>query len=599
MAVRNRDEVPFQDCWDIESMYPSREDWLADLGTYGDKGSPVWPNLAPKNYTLESPNSLYALITTMTNIERKLDRLYTYAHLIHDQDISNQDRSSDLKAVTHLLTQFSEETAWVQPALIQLPASTQLYLLNAPELTPYQFYLEKIFRLAPHTKTPQEEKLLASLLPALEVSYKTFSSLSDAEIPFGIAVDEKGNTLPLSHALASFYSQSPDRTLRRSSYLAQAQRYHDYRLSFANLLNGKVQAHLFYAKAKNYDSCLDAALFNHAIPKEVFINLLRTVEENTLLITEYYRIKQSALQLDEMHFYDVYAPLGQTKEACYSYDDAVSIICESLAPLGNDYISTLRCGLTDARWVDRYENLNKRSGAYSSGCYDSKPYILLNYSGSLYDISVLAHEAGHSMHSYLSNQCQSYHNAKYPIFLAEIASTLNETLLMDSMLKKSVDKREQIAILNRTLDTIFATLFRQVLFASFEYKIHKAAEQGVPLTEAFFSSTYKSLQAQFYGDCIVADSLSHIEWARIPHFYYNFYVYQYATGIIAALCFAEKILNCEQGAVETYLNFLKSGGSTFPLHILNNAGLDMRTTEPIHKAFSFIQRKINALAELQ
>ncbi|AAX50365.1 oligoendopeptidase F [Chlamydia trachomatis] len=598
-ALRSRKDVPLSDCWDTKSLYASREVWQDELKKVGAEGAPFWPHLSENNFDIKQPSSLRELLTTVFSIERTLDKLYVYAHLTHDEDIANQEAAADLKSITFLLTSFVEEISWIQPALIALPQQEANMLLASPELQEYHFYLKKLFRLAPHTGTSREEKILASSFPALEVAYKTFSSLTDSEIPFGEAVDSEGKSHPLSHALASLYMQSTDQELRKNTYQKQCQRHHGYRLSLANLLNGKIQAHLFNAKARDYDSCLEAALFQNDISTSVVTTLIDTVKQHTHLITKYFQLKQKALGLSDFHFYDVYAPLVASEASRhYSYQEAVTLICDSLSPLGNDYVETLRKGLTSDGWVDKYENTNKRSGAYSSGCYDSKPYILLNYTGTLYDVSVVAHEGGHSMHSFLSHKHQSYHEAQYPIFLAEIASTLNETLLMEFLLKQAPSKEEKIAILSRSLDTVFATLFRQTLFAAFELEMHSAAEQGLPLTEEFFSQSYEKLQRLFYGDCITFDEHSCIEWARIPHFYYNFYVYQYATGIIASLCFSERILSGEEGAQEAYLTFLRSGGSDFPIEILKKSGLDMTSSAPMLKAFSYIERKLEELASL-
>lgn len=596
-----RNAVPEEDCWDISLLYPTREEWKADLSELESKiggKTEAWPEIQPSSYQIENAHSLASLLTNLLAIERKLDKLYTYAHLYHDQDITNSEAIADLKFITHLYTLFVSETSWVQPALVSLPTEISTHLLSSPDLAPYRFYLEKIFRLSTHTLTSQEEKIFASAITPLEATSKAFSSLSDSEIPFGEAQDSQGKQHPLSHALASLYMQSTDRKLRRTTYLAQCSRYHQYRHTFADLLGGKIQAHLFYSKGHKYTSCLEAALYQNNIPPQLYTNLIDTVSAHSSLITDYFSLKQKALALPDFHFYDVYAPIAHTQEHRYSYQESVDLICSSLSPLGEEYVNIMRNGLTNARWVDKYENLNKRSGAYSSGCYDSAPYILLNYTGTLYDVSVVAHEVGHSMHSFLSRKHQPFHYAQYPIFLAEIASTLNEMLLMDALIQRSHSKEEKIAVITRCLDTIFATLFRQTLFASFEYKMHAAAEQGIPLTAEAFSTTYAGLLQDFYGEIVTLDTLSHMEWARIPHFYYNFYVYQYATGIVAALCFSEKILNKEENALDSYLHFLKSGGADFPLNILKHSGVDMTTTDPMHKAFSFIRKKIQDLSSL-
>lgn len=595
-----RNAISSEDCWDISSLYLNREEWKRDLDTFKltTNGSPVWPQLQDNYYQLENSEALESLLKQLLSIERKLDKLYTYAHLVHDQDITCTESTADLQSVVHLYTLFKEEVSWVQPTLINLSKEIIIKHLSAPCLSPYRFYLEKIFRLSSHTGTPEEERILALAFSPLEVANKAFSSLSDSEIPFGKATDSKGNSHPLSHALTSSYMQSRDRELRKTTYLAQCERYYKYRHTFANLLGGQTKTHVFYAKGRKYDSCLEAALYQNNIPTIVYTNLIAVTKQHTSLITKYYSLKQKILNLKDFHFYDIYTPIGQAEEKKYSYQEAVDLVCSSLSPLGLEYVDILKKGLTTQGWVDKYENLNKRSGAYSSGCYDSHPYILLNYTGTLYDVSVIAHEGGHSMHSYFSRKHQLFHNAQYPIFLAEIASTLNEMLLMNALLNTSHSAQEKITIISRCLDTLFATLFRQTLFAAFEYEIHSAAEQGTPLTTEFFSSTYSNLQKEFYGDIITFDDLSHMEWARIPHFYYNFYVYQYATGIVAALYFLEKILANEENALIAYLDFLKSGGSNFPLEILKKSGLDMTTSAPLHLAFSFINKKIDELSHL-
>lgn len=410
--VLSRNEIAQEDCWNTSVIYADRQAWQADVDALqaNSNNECIWPNLQAVHYHLEQPQSLLSLIETVNDIERKLEKLYVFAHLIHDQDITNQEAIADLKIVIRIFSLFKEETSWIQPTLIGLPDEIRQQLLASPELKAYKFYLEKIFRLAIHTKTPEEEKILAALIPSMETAYKTFSSLSDSEIPFGIAKDSQGTEHPLSHALASLYMQSSDRELRRTTYQQQLQRYSDFRLSFSNLLNGQIQAHLFEAKTRNYSSCLEAALYQNNISPNVFFNIIETTKQHISLLTSYFNLKKTILNLPDMHFYDVYAPLSSKKEKQYTYDQAVNIICESLHLLGEDYVHTLRKGLTTEGWVDKYENLNKRSGAYSSGSHDTFPYILLNYTGTLYDISILAHESGHSMHSYYSRKNQPFNS---------------------------------------------------------------------------------------------------------------------------------------------------------------------------------------------
>ncbi|WP_213357610.1 oligoendopeptidase F [Chlamydiifrater phoenicopteri] len=590
-----RSSVEEKDTWDISKMFPTTEAWKeAFLALSLDQDSVI----APQKYTLSDPDSVQSLLENLFARQRTVEKLYVYAHLAHDQDITHQESSENYKSVTLFYTRFCEEISWIRPSLVNLSPEIIEKLRSAPQLSAYKFYLENIFRAAEHTGTEREEAIIAASASALDATMKTFSSLNDSEIPFGQATDSKGETHPISHALASLYMQSTDRELRRSTYVSQRERYLNYKHTFSNLLFGRVNAHWFLAKASKFSSCIESALFTNNIPVDVYTNLLQTVKSNTEITSRYYKIKKKALCLETFFAYDIYAPISESVQTKYDYEEAVSLTLEALAPLGEDYLDKLHHGLTTNRWVDKYENLNKRSGAYSSGCYDSMPYILLNYTGTVYDVSVLAHEAGHSMHTLYSVLNQPYQNAQYPIFLAEIASTLNEMLLMQHLIKKAKSKEEKISLITRTLDTIFATLVRQTMFADFEYQIHSSVEKGMPLTADFLNSIYENLLKEYYGDGVCWPEDAAIEWARIPHFYYNFYVYQYATGIIASLSFAERILSNEAGALNDYLTFLKSGGSDFPLNILKNAGLDMSSPEPSRKAFSFISKLLDELEHL-
>ncbi|WP_348664210.1 oligoendopeptidase F [Chlamydiifrater volucris] len=593
--VLPRSSIEEKDTWDITQMFPNVEAWREAFSSLSQDQSST---ISQKKYTLSDPNSVKQLLENLFTRQRAVEKLYVYAHLAYDQDITNKESGENYKAITLFYTQFSEEISWIRPALVHLPLETIEVLRSAPQLSNYKFYLEKIFRAAEHTGTEREEAIIASSMSALDATMKAFSSLNDSEIPFGQATDSKGESHPVSHALASLYMQSTDRELRKSTYFSQRERYLNYKHTFSNLLFGRVNAHWFLAKASKFSSCIEAALFTNNIPVDVYTNLIESVKSNINTTSRYYRIKKKALGLDTFFAYDIYAPISESTKKKYSYEEAVALTLEALQPLGKDYLNKLHQGITTDRWVDRYENLNKRSGAYSSGCYDSMPYILLNYTGTVYDVSVLAHEAGHSMHTLYSVLNQSYQNAQYPIFLAEIASTLNEMLLMQHLIKMAESKDEKISLITRTLDTIFATLVRQTMFADFEYQIHSAVEKGIPLTPDFLSLTYGNLLKGYYGDSICWPEDIAIEWARIPHFYYNFYVYQYATGIIASLSFAERILSGEEGSLDDYLTFLKSGGSNFPLDILKNSGLDMSSIKPSEKAFSFITKLLNELEQL-
>jgi oligoendopeptidase F len=439
-----------------------------------------------------------------------------------------------------------------------------------------------------------KEELLAFSGKALESSYRAFSALNNADMKFKPAFDSNGKEHSLTNGTYSTFIHSPDRTLRKTAVLHLHEGFGAYINTLCELLQGQTAAHLFNAKARNFSDCVHAALFSHNIDPSVIYQLIETVKKGRPIMEQYLALRKEILKLDEVHLYDLSAPLVESVDLKLTWEEACQAVIESVEPLGPEYTAALRKGLLEDRWADPFENIRKRSGAYSSGCYDSMPYILMNFHGTLYDTMTLAHEAGHSMHSYLSRKNQPYIYAQYPIFVAEVASTFNEQLFMDHLMKKMKTKKEKAFLINDQIDRICGTIIRQTLFAEFELKIHQLVEQGQPLTPSILNKMYADLLREYYGPLLVIDPQMEVGWARIPHFYYDFYVYQYATGVSAAMALHAGVLK-SPAAREKYLQFLSSGGAKYPLDLLKTAGVDMTTSLPIEAAMKRLEYLVQEL----
>lgn len=597
--AKNRSEVSHDDRWNVEALYSNLSSWQKDFKSVGEiEKFPHWPQLARfKGKLGKDAKTLKAALETLFEISRKLSKLYTYAHLRHDEDIADDTYKTAYMQISHLMHDFNLEGAWFEPELLSLPAAGLKKLMASPLLKDYRFYLEKIVRLKKHTLSSDKEEIVAQSGKAMTTAIKAFSAISDADFRFGTAFDSNGNGCDLTHATYALCIRSQDRTLRKNAFELMHSKYLEFENTMCELLNGNVQAHLFNARVRNFNSCLEASLYPKNINVDVYHSLISAVNDNLDVLHKYMRLREQILNIGPLHLYDIYVPLTKDVDIKMSYEQAEQAVIESVAPLGSEYQNILRKGLLRERWVDRYENKNKRSGAYSSGCYDSAPYILMNYKGLLRDVFTLAHEAGHSMHSYLSHKNQPYHYADYPIFLAEVASTFNEDLLMRYLMKNARSKEEKIFLINQQIEDIRATLFRQTMFAEFELFIHEMAEKNTPLTPKLLKEYASRLNAIYFGP-VVIDPLIEIEWARIPHFYYNFYVYQYATGISAALALSDRVVNGDKKEREDYLAFLKGGSSQFPIEMLKKAGVDMRSSAPVEAAISKFRHLVDELAEL-
>jgi oligoendopeptidase F len=591
--TQERSSVPVEDRWNVEALYPSLEEWEKDLTRWGREGQSLkWPEIAQfKGKLAQGPAELKALLEVCFEIERHLSKVYTYAHLRHDEDVANEVYKKAHARSVALLYDFRQETSWIEPEILELKAP----LLQAEILKDYKIYLEKIFHLKPHTLSGDKEELLALAGKALEASQRSFSAFNNADIKFAPVTDSSGQQRELTHGKYQLYLRDPDRKVREGAFKNLHRSFSAYENTLCELINGQVQGHVFQMRARGYKSCLEAALFPHEIDTQVYKSLIQTVRSRLGSLHRYMKVRKKILGLDSLHPYDLYVPLVPEAEISMSYADAENLVIESVALLGPEYKKDLEKGLKTERWVDRYENAHKRSGAYSSGCYDSMPYILMNYHGTFNDMKTLTHEAGHSMHSLFSKRHQPYHYSQYAIFVAEVASTFHEGLLQNHLISKLDNPEQKRFLINQQIEDIRATFFRQTMFAEFELRLHEWAEQGVPLTPALLKQEYRKLNEDYFGPDVVLDEEINIEWARIPHFYYNFYVYQYATGLSAAHALIDRVQSGGDSALKRYLTFLSSGSSRYPLELLKDAGVDMTKQEAIHALIDHFDQLVGEL----
>ncbi|MDF2549811.1 MAG: yjbG [Chlamydiales bacterium] len=597
--MRARNELDKSEKWNVEAFIPSWEDWEKQMQAITALEEKRFEALHLYKGTLkEGPLSLKKALDCYFELDQVISALYTYSHLRHDEDLADEKSKQAYSRALALYTDFQKESAWLHPEILALPHKMLKSFLQDLHLAPYAFYLEKLVRLRNHTLSADKEHLLAASSLALQTASQTFSALNNADFKFSPVLDSANNERELTHGSYGIFIRDQDRALRKDAFEKMHKKYADYENSLAELLNGQVQTHSFLRQARHYSSSLEAALFPKNIDTAVYYSLIESVQSRLPSLHKYIALRKKVLGLSEMHLYDLYVPITKDMDIHIDYSEAVELILESVEPLGPDYQQLLEKGLKTDRWVDRYENQNKRSGAYSSGCYTSMPYILMNYKKLLRDAFTLAHEAGHSMHSLLSNQNQPYHNASYPIFVAEVASTFNEDLLMRTLLRKASSTQEKIFLINQKIEDIRSTLFRQTMFAEFELKIHTLADHSKPLTPEVFKQEFLSLNKAYFGPNVIIDPLIANEWARIPHFYYNFYVYQYATGISAALALSQKVVQGGESERNAYLSFLKGGCSRYPIDLLCQAGVDMRKKEPVDQAIQIFDQLVDELADL-
>ena len=591
-----RNEVPEQLTWDLTTIFPDDAAWEAEfkaIETLGQKAADF------QGKVTENAQSLYEALQASDELNERFSKLYVYSHLKHDQDTTNSTYQALDSRVKSLGAKLGAAWSFLTPEILSVPEQLlNQYVASYEPLKLYEQVLKELNMGRPHILSADKEQLLAQLSEVTGSSANTFSSLNNADLTFPKVKNENGEEVELTHGNYITFLESEDREVREAAFKAMYETYGQFKNTFAATLSGNVKNHNVNARIRNYDSARHAAMSDNFIPEKVYDQLVSTIHENLPLLHRYMALRKKVLGVDELHMYDIFTPLVKEVKMEMPYDRAKQLMVESFAPLGEEYQSTVQHGL-DNRWVDVLENKGKRSGAYSSGTYGTNPYVLMNWQDNVNNLYTLAHEFGHSMHSYYTRQTQPYPYASYSIFVAEVASTCNEELLFDHLLKVLDDPKEKIYLLNNWLDSFRATVFRQTMFAEFEHMMHVMDANGEALTADRLTEAYYELNVKYHGDAMTVDEEIGLEWARIPHFYYNYYVYQYATGQSAATALSKQILEEGQPAVERYINnFLKAGCSDFPIEVLRAAGVDMESSQPIALACKVFEEKLNELEAL-
>ena len=588
-----RGDISDSDKWDLTQVFADVGKWQEDFAWL----QRTYPKLQEwKGRVRESAQTVAAVLEFEKSLDLKIERVYHFASLQLAGDSTNNEYLARIGQVQNLLTKIGETAAFVVPEILAIDDETFSKFIAAPALAEWRIKLHKIRRMKPYVLSVPEERLLALGSVALSGYDDTFSQLTDVDMKFGVLVDEKGREKPLTQSSFSSFLVKRDHELRKRAFHQFYAEFRDHQYTLAASLAYAVKADVFHARARHYSSALEAALFPDDMPVAVYNGLIQAVRANLKPLFRYFDLRRRALGLRELHHYDTYVPLVPEIETRFTFDQAAGMVLSALEPLGKEYVNVLAEGLRIGRWCDRYENKGKRSGAFSSGSYQAPPYILMNYKEDVFsDVYTLAHEAGHSMHSWFSQNSQRFQDYEYPIFLAEVASTFNEELLTDHLLKTTTDPKMRAYIINRQIDDLRGTLFRQTMFAEFEKIIHSIEESGDALTLDVFRSQYHKLLEAYFAENLVLDPELDLECLRIPHFYHAFYVYKYATGISAAVALSQRVLSGQSGTVEAYLNFLGSGGSKFPLETLKAAGVDMTTSAPIESALGLFEQRLDEL----
>lgn len=593
--MKKRNEIDAKYKWKLEDMFENEEKWQFAANQVENKISMM--SKYPGKFT-KTGKALYDCLKDLYELGEEITKLYVYAYMKRDEDSTNTKSQEIAGKADYIITKYSESIAFFEPELLQLnEEKLSLMISKTPKLKEYGFIIDEIMRKKAHVLSPAEEKILAMSGEATSVGQDVFMMFNNADIRFELIIDENGAKTELSIGRYIKFLESQDRNLRRRAFRSMYEAYSKNKNTLAATYAGSVKADVFYSRVRKYKSSFLAALYGDNISSKVYNGLIKSVHEHVSLLTRYLQIRQKILGVRKVHMYDLYVPLVQLPEKSYTFEEAKDIVIEALKPLGDDYGKDLQKAFTDG-WIDVCENQGKRVGAYSWGCYDCHPYVLLNWQGTINDVFTLAHELGHAMHSYYSNKSQPVQYANYKIFVAEVASTVNENLLMEYMLKNSKDDTERAFLLNHYLEEFRTTVYRQTMFAEFEKKAHKMYEKGGVLTVESLSNLYMKLQHQYFKKVIKIDEEIAMEWARIPHFYNSFYVYKYATGFSSATHLAAGILSGDNKKKEAYLDFLKSGGSNYPMEILKKAGVDLSTTEPIDAAFDVFEMKLNQFEEM-
>ncbi|GIN83999.1 oligoendopeptidase F [Heyndrickxia sporothermodurans] len=595
-ALPNRNEVAEELTWRLEDIFNSDELWDKE---YKEVKALLSEADQYKGKLENSADDLYSALNFQDEVSERLGKLYTYAHMRNDQDTTNSFYQSLESRMKSLIAEMGSAFAFLVPEILSMDESKLTSFIDEKdELKVYQHALEQINLQRPHVLTAEQEALLAQASEVMNASSNTFGMLNNADLEFPCITDENGEEVQITHGRYTRFLESADQRVRKEAFEKVYETYGNFRNTFASTLSGQVKRDNFNAKVRNYDSARHAALSNNNIPESVYDNLVNTVNDNLHLLHKYVKLRKKVLGVKKLHMYDLYTPLVKEVEMKIPYDEAKELVLKGLAPLGEEYLSILKEGF-DNRWVDVVENKGKRSGAYSSGAYGTNPYILMNWQDNVDNLFTLAHEFGHSVHSYYTRKNQPNTYGDYSIFVAEVASTCNEALLNDYLLKTIDDEKKRIYLLNHYLEGFRGTVFRQTMFAEFEHLIHQKEQNGEALTAELLTKEYYELNKKYFGEeDIIIDEQIGLEWSRIPHFYYNYYVYQYATGFSAATALSSQILQEGKPAVERYIGFLSAGSSDYPIEVLKKAGVDMTSSSPIEAALKVFEEKLNELESL-
>ena len=595
IRLPERKDVLESDTWDLSKLVADDAAWEKE---FTDWEAMLTGYESFQGKLGESAQQLADCLKFDSEVSRLGERLGNYAFLRTAEDQANGDYQRMMGRFQSVAVKGAELCSFIRPEIMAIDSNKLEQFVQQPELELYRLMLERIVRYKPHTLGEKEEQLIAMQGEMAGATSKIFRQLHDADLKFGTIKDEHGQEVELSPSTFSQFLISPDREVRKTAFHQFYVQFTGHENSLAAILGGSIQKDVYYAKARGYDSALSQALFADNVPLSVYDNLIASVRKNLPSLFKFYDLRKRKMKLDEIHHYDTYVPILTDLESERSWDQAVDTVCDSLHPLGDDYVSVLRGGLA-GRWCDRYPNQGKQSGAFSAGAFDGDPYILMNYKPQvLNDMFTLTHEAGHSMHSHFSSSTQPYEYYDYTIFVAEVASTFNEQLLSKHLLENAKDDRERAYLINNQIDDIRATIIRQTMFAEFEKLTHEMVEAGEPLTLDAFKSTYRKLLEDYFGPEFTLDDELALECLRIPHFYRAFYVYKYATGLSAAIALSQRVINGGESELNDYLSFLKSGCSKYPLDLLRDAGVDLESPEPVDTALQYFGSLVDQLEEL-
>ncbi len=596
---RDRSKVPDKYKWDLTHIYPSDAAWRQAK----EKIVAEVPSVEEFKGTLDkSPQQLLGCLERVSTLMKELSRLGSYASMISDQDTRESKYLAMQQEVRQVSSDFAAKAAYIEPEILSIDRQkVDGFIKQEKKLEVYRHYLDDILRRKAHTGTAGEEKIIADASLMSDAASSIYSVFSDADFPYPEVTLSDGKTVKLTKAAFSLYRAVPNREDRKKVFAAFFGKLYDFRRTFGTEMNGEVKKNMFYARARKYNSSLESALDANNIPVKVYQSLVDGVNNNLATFHRYLNLRKRILGVKELHYYDLYAPLLSDVDLKYTIEEAEKNVTASLAPLGKEYVSVIEKAFAD-RWIDFAPTEGKRSGAYSNGSvYDVHPYMLLNYNNKYDDMSTLAHELGHTMQSYLSNKTQPYPTSDYPIFVAEVASTFNEALLIDYMLKSIKDDNVRLSLLGSYLEGIKGTVFRQTQFAEFELRMHEMAEKGESITGDALDNLYMDITKKYYGSdkgvCIVDDEIKS-EWSYIPHFYYNFYVYQYATAFTASAALSEEVLSGDKSATKRYLDFLSAGGSDYAIDLLRKAGVDMTTSQPLDLTMKKMNRVMDEMEKI-